>query len=497
MTTHPNDATHETETPVLIAGAGPAGLTAAIALARAGVRSTLVERRPQLSPLPKATTESIRTMELLRHWGLEAKARAEDPGVEWLCWTAESLAAADAGMEVQLGIPTRAQAALVSPTVPGCIPQDHLEPVLMEHLRELGMTEVAFGTEVTDVAQLERGAAVTLRDPDGSSRAVHARYVVAADGGRSTVRDLVGVRMEGSGKLEDAVSALFRAPFWDLVGEHRYGMYSPSSPEAPGIFLPAGRGDRWIYGLIVPPDGPPAESIGAEDMSRQVEIGSGLPGFRPRIERLGRFAFEAGLAETFRAGDVFLAGDAAHRVTPRGGTGMNMAIHGAFDLGWKLAWVLRGWAPSALLDTYEEERLPVVTHNVERSRDPGGSMRAVEDELTVDLGGRIPHAWTESDEGRVSTLDLLGDGLTLLTANRAGWSGAEDGSGPPVAVREVGPIAARALGVATGGALLVRPDGRPIGWVDDRADATGAMRAALAAAMAGRTVAPREPLLAV
>ena len=93
------------------------------------------------------------------------------------------------------------------------------------------------------------------------------------------------------------------------------------------------------------------------------------------VERSGAFSFVAELADRFRAGSVFLTGDAAHRVTPRGGTGMNAAIASAHDLAWKLGWVLRGWSGPALLDTYETERRPVVEHNIARSIDPEGSRR--------------------------------------------------------------------------------------------------------------------------
>ena len=179
-----------------------------------------------------------------------------------------------------------------------------------------------------------------------------------------------------------------------------------------------------------------------------------MPGLPVRVERSRRFSSAAQLAERFRAGPVLLAGDAAHRVTPRGGTGLNLALHDGFDLGWKLAWVARGWAGDALLDSYEAERRPVAEHAATRSADPGGSRRAPEQEVHADLGGRIPHVWTA---GGRSTLDLLGPGLTLFTAH--------DRPEPPpagrvpVTVRRIDPIAARAVGAGGGTAVLVRPDG--------------------------------------
>ena len=97
---------------------------------------------------------------------------------------------------------------------------------------------------------------------------------------------------------------------------------------------------------------------------------------------------------------------------------MNTAIRDAHDLGWKLSWVLRGWAGDALLDTYEAERRPVAEHNAARSADPSGSIRGTADELRADLGGRIAHTWLPGESGRTSTLDLLADGLTRFTGPR-------------------------------------------------------------------------------
>ena len=189
-----------------------------------------------------------------------------------------------------------------------------------------------------------------------------------------------------------------------------------------------------------------------------------MPGLEPRFERITSFSYVAGIAERFREGRVLLAGDAAHRVSPRGATGMNAAIRDGFDLGWKLAWVLKGSAGPGLLDTYEAERRPVVEHNALRSVDPQGSVRDVADEIHVDLGGRIPHLWLSEGDERISTLDLVGPELTLFT----GPDGSADQPTPdplyeraPVATRRLPAVAARGLGIGPGGSLLVRPDGVP------------------------------------
>src|SRR5689334_1677876 len=101
-------------------------------------------------------------------------------------------------------------------------------------------------------------------------------------------------------------------------------------------------------------------------------------------------------------------------MTPRGGTGMNTAIQDAYDLGWRLAWVLRGWATVDLLDSYEVVRRPVALHQVERAREPGGARRDADDALPWDLNGRVAHRWIESEHGVISTLDLITEELTLL-----------------------------------------------------------------------------------
>ena len=150
-------------------------------------------------------------------------------------------------------------------------------------------------------------------------------------------------------------------------------------------------------------------------------------------------------------------------VTPRGGTGMNSAIADGFNLGWKLAWVLDGWAPEELLDTYETERRPVAEHNLIRSLDAMGSRRKVADEVRFDLAGRLPHRWLDTPAGRISSLDLLGPGLTRLSAGD-GTTELEHRSSaePPIESHRIDPTTAVALGADRPGGILLRPDG--VAW---------------------------------
>ena len=397
-------------------------------------------------------------MELLRSWGLDDEIRAAGTEVEWQALVTETLVDAAHGEVAALGLPTKEQAAVMSPTAPLCVPQDHTEAVLLAYARSLG-AEVEFGLEVVRVDVADDGAEALVRESE-RTRGVSARYVIGADGARSMVRSALGIEMSGPGPVEDvSVSAAFTAPLWDVVGEPRYGLYPIVHPDVSSVFVPSGHGDDWLFGV----DADLMRDLDEAEMTRLIRIAAGVPDLEPRDPEDHHVHLRGGdRRPATRSRAVFLVGDAAHRVSPRGGTGMNTAIADGHDLGWKLGWVLRGWAGDDLLDTYEAERRPVAAHNVERSADERGSYRDVIDEIHIDLGGRIPHRWVETEGGRVSTLDLVGDGLTLFAGpGGAGGSPATADGNPPVNVRELPAVTARALGIAPGDSLLVRPSGVP------------------------------------
>jgi 2-polyprenyl-6-methoxyphenol hydroxylase-like FAD-dependent oxidoreductase len=452
------------EVDVLVVGAGPAGLTAAAMLGRLGVKCVVAERRPELSGLPRATGVSTRSMEIFRSFGIEDEILAGGVDVAMQMLSTRTLAEAGDGVAVPMGFPTREQAAVISPTGPACVPQDHIEPVLMAHARSLGVT-VELGLELVGIEPCAGGVRAIVRTgATGALSQVRARYAIAADGAHSRVRTALGIAVHGPDGLGEAASALFRAPLWAVAGEHRYGIYDIREAGVAGVLLPAGRGDRWLYGVLWQTGEDDAASFDDERFTRQIRAAAGVPDLPIEIERTGSFEFAAKLAERFREGPVFLAGDAAHRVTPRGGTGMNSAIHDGYDLGWKLGWVLRGWAPEALLDSYEPERRPVVEHNAARSADREASLQGADRALHADLGGRMPHLRVHGPDGPVSTLDLLGLGLTVFTGPDGGrWQVPEAVATDrvPVTTHRVDGIAARALGIPAGGALVVRPDGAP------------------------------------
>jgi putative polyketide hydroxylase len=374
---------------------------------------------------------------------------------------------ADLGQHVSLavGVPSVEQADMLSPTIAACVPQDHLETVLLEHAQSLSCLTVVTAAETTLMPHDGSGVRVQARDVRSGEEAMFgAQYLIAADGAHGTTRGSLGIGTVATGSLHESLTAVIRAPLWDVVGTHRYLLYAiDGSPHATGLFLPAGGGDRWIYGLEWDPSTERLADYTEQRIVHLVRAAAGVADLDVVVERTGAFQFVAELADRFRCGPVFLVGDAAHRVTPRGGTGMNSAMASGHNLAWKMAWVVKGWVAPDLLDSYEAERRPLVQHNITRSIDPEGSRRHPGDEVHVDLAGRIAHKWAlRSDDRRVSTIDLVDEGsFTLFTgpdtpAERV--ASVTQNHRAPVTVQALDTTTAIGLGIGIDGAMLVRPD---------------------------------------
>ena len=477
---------------VLVAGAGPGGLVAAITLARYGIDVVLIDKRGTPSGLSRSLVISTRGMELMRRFGLEQAVRSGAADVKIRAWVTPDLASGE-GTEMPLGSPSDAEAALASPTRPAWVAQDHHEPVMLGHLRGLPSASIRLGCQLLRVIQDDTGVRATVADAGtGAAEGISASYLIAADGAHSTVRGQLGIAMAGPDDLADYERVEFTAPLWQLAGEHRYGLYVITRPDAAGVLAPRGPGDRWSLSREIPAGSRGLAGLGHGDLLGLIQRAAGSSTFRPQIERLSSFTFAAQLAERYAQGRCFLVGDAAHRATPRGGTGMNTAIQDAFDLGWKLAWVLRGWAGPELLATYEPERRPVAAHNVQRSSEPTIARRETDDALSWDLGGRLPHHWLPAGDQERSTVDLIGDGLTLLAGpSDPRWRrfAAYIKPSAPVTVHVIDARTSQALGLQPAGALLARPDGRELRrWTSaDTAIAAAAESSVLPAVLAAQT----------
>jgi 2-polyprenyl-6-methoxyphenol hydroxylase-like FAD-dependent oxidoreductase len=337
---------------------------------------------------------------------------------------------------------------------------------MFEHLRSLPSASIWLDCRLLEVTQDDQLVRATVADTrTGAVEHIYASYLIAADGAHSTVREQLGIAMIGPDNLADYERVEFTARLWQLAGEHRYGLYLITRPDAAGVLAPRGPGDRWSLSREIPVGTRGMAGLGQDDVTGLIQRAAGTSALRPQIERLSTFTFAAQMAERYARGRCFLVGDAAHRATPRGGTGMNTAIQDSFDLGWKLAWVLRGWASPGLLATYERERRPVAAHNVQRSSEPNGARQETGQALAWDLGGRLPHHWLANGKERTSTVDLIGDGLTLLSGpSDPRWRKFAESmpSTVPIDVHVVDAGTADALSLPTVGALLTRPDGREL-----------------------------------
>ena len=343
------------ETDVLIVGAGPVGLALALELASLGHRCVVVEKNDRVGYAPRAKTTNVRTRELLRRWGVAERLAQQSPfGLDYPPNVV--FATRMGGWELA----RFTNAMHCSPRRDErfsehaqWIPQYKVEQVLQGRVAELAGASTLFSTAFTGYTERYDGriaASVLRQGEDWSEQAITivARYLVGADGGRSAVREKLGIRMEGISPLMHHVSFVFRS--WDLERRHRLGpalMYWLVNAKMPAVLSPLDSDGRWTFGC------PAALAKGdPADLIRQAL------GFDVDLEILSRDEWTAHqlMATTYRVGPVFLAGDACHLHPPFGGFGMNMGIGDALDLGWKLAATLSGWGGPALLGSYELER---------------------------------------------------------------------------------------------------------------------------------------------
>ncbi|MGV0814105.1 rifampin monooxygenase [Mycolicibacterium boenickei] len=463
---------------VIIAGAGPTGSMLAAELRLHGVDVLVLEKQTEPSKVVRGLGLHARSIEVMDARGLLPRflehGQKHPVGGFFAGIAKPQPEGLDTAHAYVLGIP-----------------QTITERLLTEHAVELG-AEIRRGCEVTGLSQ--DGHGVTVELDDGAR--LRSRYLVGCDGGRSTVRKQLGIDFPGEpstvetllGEVEldvpmdtlDAVTADVRKT------QLRFGA------------MPLGDG---VYRVIVPADGVAEDRVTAptlDEFRRQLltTAGTDLGVHSPRW--LSRFGDGTRLAERYRSGRVLLAGDAAHVHPPTGGQGLNLGVQDAFNLGWKLAAAVNGWAPEGLLDSYEAERRPVAADVLDNTRAqmalmslepgaqavrrlvtelmdfPGVSRRLTEKIIAIairydfgdghDLLGRrlrdIP-----LKRGRIYELMHAGRGLLLDQTGRLSVDGWADRVDHVVDTSEELDVPA----------VLLRPDGH-VAWVgDDQRDLDGVL----------------------
>ncbi|MBT8100777.1 MAG: FAD-dependent monooxygenase, partial [Gammaproteobacteria bacterium] len=342
------------DTQVIVVGAGPVGLTLAIALADLGVRCILLERNDEPTGLPKMERCNARTMEIYRRLGIADEIRAA--GLP-----------ADCPMDVFVvtSLVEEPILRLPYPSVNECkadiashndgtrtlepyqlISQYTLEPLLKSIAERNPLIDVRFGCEFLSFEQAEEGVTAFCRNSVGQKTRISANYLVGCDGAASAVRKQLGIKLAGNGDMLTLYQALFRCD--DLyeripIGKGRH--YHVCDDQAGFIIVQDDTRHFTLHAVV-------------DDAAEMPKLFEKIVAMPIKYETLfaGQWTQRLLLADRYGSGRVFIAGDAAHLVIPTGGLGMNTGVGDAIDLAWKLQATLAGWGGNKLLPSYETER---------------------------------------------------------------------------------------------------------------------------------------------
>ncbi|CAL5867133.1 uncharacterized protein PFLUO_LOCUS1345 [Penicillium psychrofluorescens] len=505
-----------TDQPVIVVGASLVGLSAALCLASYQVPTIVLEKHASMSEHPRAIGFTTRTLEIYRSLGIENSDPAPEDFVlervsvesvtgKWL----DSSSWSDTEPE-QKGSKKEEKKPPVSPKKEysaergSAMPQDKLEPRLEALARERG-ADIRRGHRVLNVEQDAGGVLVTVQNAHDTQHQIRGSYLIAADGNRSTVRELLQIPRHGRGFMQTVRSVLFHAPLEQWTkGIVQFNIEQPDL----SAFLVSYSDGRWALMF--------RDDIERDDETYKAAIyqSVGRDDFPVELITTGRWELTALVADSFQSGRVFLAGDAAHTLPPnRGGYGANTGIHDAHNLAWKLAAVLSGKSSAELLDTYDAERRPVALLRHDQifvradykvhldTATPAGEKidddamefgqiylskgivdadenlpRAMKpDEWAGQPGTHLPHFRVLKDGEKVPILDVVSQGSWTLVSEFDEWVQvvAEVNKRSSVALRslqigrdvqlvQLGEFQ-QAFGVSQSGAALVRPDGY-IAW---------------------------------
>ena len=367
------------ETPVMIAGAGPVGLTLGLELSHNGVPCFIAERNLTTTAHPKMDVTNCRSMELFRRHGVADRLRAvavpEDHNMDVVWVTGMS------GREIhRFRYPSviearehiRAVNDGAQPLEPNMrISQIVLEPRLRDILFERPEVTLRYGWTVESFAQDGDGVTTTIRNGEtGEADTVRSRYLVGCDGGGSQVRRQLGIGLSGEARTRRRFSIHFRSTDHDVL--QRWGIAWHYQSPNHGTMICQDDHEIWTLHAVLP------DGLDAEDADPRALLFDFLgTEIDCEILQANGWMSHMLLADSYGEGRVFLAGDSAHQFVPTGGYGMNTGVGDAVDIGWKLSAVLAGWGGPRLLDSYEPERRAIGYRNREAARFHTGTRQAV------------------------------------------------------------------------------------------------------------------------
>ena len=350
--------------PVLIVGGGPVGLALAGDLGWRGIRSVLIEQSDGSIYQPRMDLVGIRTMEFCRRWGLvpavEGSPYPRDYAQDNVYLT--SLTGHELARERFPGI-GQAPPPKDSPQRRERCPQNMFDPILRAFAASQPSVTLRYRTRLVSFEQnADLVTAVVENAGTGAREEIKSRYIVGCDGARSLVRETLGIRMSGNPVLTYTTNVIFRCPhllaLHDKGKAYRHIFIGPEGTWATIVAI-NGR-DEWRFSLI---GGAEQHEYTTEEIKAAIRRAVGCD-FEFEILSVLPWVRRELVAERYRNGRGFIAGDAAHVMSPTGGFGMNTGIGDAVDLSWKLAAMIEGWGGDGLLDSYGAERQPVGARNV-------------------------------------------------------------------------------------------------------------------------------------
>lgn len=418
----------EFDTDVFIVGTGPTGATTALALATYGVRTTMISQFSWLANTPRAHITNLRAVEVLRDLGVEDEAKKY--AVPWELMGDTLFTTSLAGPEVArmqtwgTGDQVSGEYRKHSPCTMLDIPQTKMEPVLVKNAAERG-ARVLFSTTYLGHAQDADGVTVRLLNrSSGQEYSLRAKFLVGADGANSQVAKEIGLDFVGHTGRQGTVYARFTADLSKYVAHRPAILHWIMNPAA--SFGEIGMGtiravrpwDQWIAGWGFDPKGSKPD-LSDDHVLQQIRTLVGDPNLEVELDGTSVWYVNQQYATSMSKGRVFCGGDATHRHPPSSGLGSNTCVQDAFNLAWKLAYAVKGWAGIEMLESYSEERTPVgkqIVARANQSRKDYAAVRACfpteADDGTQSIELGLSRLYAPNEEGE-KLREQLSDALRL------------------------------------------------------------------------------------